>query len=133
MFVQRFSSTPRGARLARPLVLHRLDAWGIPHGSAASDTAALLVAELAAYVVTHGHVHDRDFEVTAEIRGWALPIAVSDTRGKLRPPPRARHAPTSPARGTSRCLPFSRRRSPSSVTPPVTGVPWTTSSPRSPA
>lgn len=56
VFVQRFSSTPRGARLARLLVLHQPDAWGVPHGSEASDTAALLVAELAANAVTHGRV-----------------------------------------------------------------------------
>ncbi|MGW7594842.1 ATP-binding protein, partial [Streptomyces rubiginosohelvolus] len=55
-FTQRFSSTPRGARLARRLALHQLDAWGVPHGTTASDTAAVLVAELAANAVTHGRV-----------------------------------------------------------------------------
>ncbi|MGW5940246.1 hypothetical protein ACWIG3_14990 [Streptomyces celluloflavus] len=40
-----FSSTPRGARLARQLALHHLDTWGVPHSSPASDIAALLVAE----------------------------------------------------------------------------------------
>ncbi|MFE4956528.1 hypothetical protein ACFRCW_21075 [Streptomyces sp. NPDC056653] len=120
VFVQRFGSTARGARLARPLVLHRLDAWGVPYGSETSDTAALHVA----HVVTHGRVHDRDFEVTAEIRGWALPVAVSDTRGELRPPPRARHAPTSPARAASRCLPSPRRRSPSSYLIRPSGSLW---------
>ncbi|MFE4690610.1 ATP-binding protein [Streptomyces sp. NPDC056749] len=85
VFVQRFSSTPRGARLARRLVLHRLDSWGVPHGSEASDTAALLVAELAANAVTHGRVPGRDFEVAAELRGRTLRIEVSDTRGELRP------------------------------------------------
>ncbi|MFD5343768.1 hypothetical protein ACFWJY_08365 [Streptomyces anulatus] len=29
-------------------MLHQLDAWGVPHGSEASGTTALLVAELAA-------------------------------------------------------------------------------------
>ncbi|MGW0791212.1 ATP-binding protein [Streptomyces sp. NPDC002911] len=86
VFTQRFSSTPRGARLARRLVLHQLDAWGVPHGSEVSDTAALLVAELASNAVTHGRVAGRDFEVTAEILGRTLRIAVSDTRGELRPP-----------------------------------------------
>ncbi|MFJ5718622.1 ATP-binding protein [Streptomyces sp. NPDC093149] len=86
VFVQRFSSTPRGARLARRLVLHQLDAWGVPHGSGASDTAAVLVAELAANAVTHGRVPGRDFEVTAKLLGRTLRIEVSDTRGELRPP-----------------------------------------------
>ncbi|WPP32690.1 ATP-binding protein [Streptomyces sp. CL7] len=86
VFTQRFSSTPRGARLARRLALHQLDAWGVPHGSEASDTAALLVAELAANAVTHGRVPGRDFEVTVKLLGRTVRIEVSDTRGELRPP-----------------------------------------------
>ncbi|XMA39055.1 ATP-binding protein [Streptomyces albogriseolus] len=86
VFTQRFSSTPRGARLARRLALHQLDTWGVPHGSEASDTAALLVAELAANAVTHGRVPGRDFEVTVKLVGRTLRIEVSDTRGELRPP-----------------------------------------------
>ncbi|MFD5972697.1 hypothetical protein [Streptomyces bacillaris] len=46
--LQRFTSTQRGAHLARRLLLPQLDAWGVPHGSEASGTTALLVAELAA-------------------------------------------------------------------------------------
>ncbi|ATW50519.1 ATP-binding protein [Streptomyces peucetius] len=86
VFTQRFSSTPRGARLARRLALHQLDTWGVPHGSEASDTAALLVAELAANAVTHGRVPGRDFEVTVKLLDRTLRIAVSDTRGERRPP-----------------------------------------------
>jgi anti-sigma regulatory factor (Ser/Thr protein kinase) len=105
VFVQRFSSTPRGARLARRLVLHQLDAWGVPYGSEASDTAALLVAELAANAVTHGRVPGRDFEVTAELRGRTLRIAVSDTRGELRPPaPGAPRPPMPPLAENGRGL-----------------------------
>ncbi|MEU5593352.1 ATP-binding protein [Streptomyces sp. NPDC020298] len=85
-FTQQFSSTPRGARLARRLALHQLDVWGVPHGSEASDTAALLVAELAANAVTHGRVPGRDFEVTVRLLGRTLRIEVSDTLGELRPP-----------------------------------------------
>ncbi|MFF0478177.1 hypothetical protein [Streptomyces sp. NPDC004284] len=48
VFTQRFSSTPRGARLARRLALHQLDRWRLPYGSETSDTTGLLVAELAA-------------------------------------------------------------------------------------
>ncbi len=87
MFTQRFSSTPRGARLARHLALERLDAWGVPYGSDASDNAALLVAELAANAVTHGRVPGRDFEVelSLEGQGRTLRIDVSDPRGESRP------------------------------------------------
>ncbi|MWA11689.1 ATP-binding protein [Streptomyces sp. BA2] len=84
VFVQRFSSTPRGARLARHLALHRLNAWGIPYGSDASDTAALLVAELAANAATHGRVPGRDFEVRLSLDAYTLRIEVSDPRGECR-------------------------------------------------
>ncbi|MFE2941797.1 ATP-binding protein [Streptomyces sp. NPDC059255] len=86
VFSQRFSSTPRGARLARRLALHQLDAWDVPHGSDASDIAALLVAELSANAVTHGRVPGRDFEVTLKLLRRTLRIEVSDTRGERRPP-----------------------------------------------
>ncbi|WP_457462122.1 ATP-binding protein [Streptomyces sp. TE5632] len=85
-FTQRFSSTPRGARLACWLVLHQLSLWGVPRGSEASDTAALLVAEPAAAAVTHGRVPGRDFEVTVKLPGRTLRIEVFDTRGEHRPP-----------------------------------------------
>ncbi|MGP4049287.1 ATP-binding protein [Streptomyces sp. 2A115] len=85
VFAQRFSSTPRGARLARHLAVHRLNAWGIPYGSDVSDTAALLVAELAANAVTHGRVPGRDFEVRLGLDAYTLRIDVSDPRGERRP------------------------------------------------
>ncbi|MET7494891.1 ATP-binding protein [Streptomyces sp900116325] len=91
VFVQRFSSTPRGARLARQLALHQLNDWGVPYGADASETAALIVAELAANAVTHGRVPGRDFElriVHASGDGSmpVLRIEVTDTRGERRPP-----------------------------------------------
>ncbi|MFF3735701.1 ATP-binding protein [Streptomyces sp. NPDC002476] len=94
VFAQRFSSTPRGARLARHLALHALHDWGIPYRSDASETAALIVAELATNAVTHGRVSGRDFELrlTRDSGGDApevpgvLRIEVSDTRGEQRPP-----------------------------------------------
>ncbi|MFF8511418.1 ATP-binding protein [Streptomyces sp. NPDC015492] len=86
VFTQRFSSTPRGARLARRLALHQLDRWRVPYGSETSDTVALLVAELAANAVTHGRVPGRDFELTLSYTpGLLLRIDVSDTRGERRP------------------------------------------------
>lgn len=86
VFTQRFSSTPRGARLARRLALHQLDRWRVPYGSDTSDVAALLVAELAANAVTHGRVPGRDFELAlAYTPGLLLRIDVSDARGERRP------------------------------------------------
>ncbi|MFE6665303.1 ATP-binding protein [Streptomyces sp. NPDC057697] len=92
VFVQRFSSTPRGARLARHLALNVLHDWGIPYRSDASESAELIIAELAANAVTHGRVPGRDFElrlshtpVTRRARG-TLRIEVSDTLGERRPP-----------------------------------------------
>ncbi|MER6997084.1 ATP-binding protein [Streptomyces sp. NPDC000410] len=97
VFTQRFSSTPRGARLARRFALHQLDTWGIPHGSAASDIAAVLVAELAANAVTHGRVPGRDFELRlTHTPSATLRIEVSDTRTERRPPDPAEAAPPSP-------------------------------------
>lgn len=100
VFTQRFSSTPRGARLARHLALHRLDAWGIPYDSDASETAALLVAELAANAVTHGRVPGRDFEIRLSLEAHTLRIDVSDPRGEHRPAgPGAVEAPPTGADG----------------------------------
>ncbi|GAA3005752.1 ATP-binding protein [Streptomyces fulvorobeus] len=90
-FAQRFSATSRGARLARRFARFELDRWGIPYGGDVSDTAALLVAELAANAATHGRVPGRDFELVLTLtpRGPALStlrVEVSDTRTETRPP-----------------------------------------------
>lgn len=58
----------------------------MPHGSEASDNAALIVAELAANAVTHGRVPGRDFELRLTRTPATLRIEVSDTRGECRPP-----------------------------------------------
>lgn len=86
MFVQRFSSTPLGARLARHLALNQLHAWGIPYGSDSSDAASVIVAELAANAVTHGRVPGRDFELQLSLVTGALRIEVTDTQAERRPP-----------------------------------------------
>ncbi|MEU8586851.1 ATP-binding protein [Streptomyces sp. NPDC048664] len=86
-FVQRFSSTPRGARLARHLALNQLHLWGIPHRTDASDAVAVIVAELAANAVTHGRVPGRDFELRLSLVTGSVRIEVSDTHdGPPRPP-----------------------------------------------
>lgn len=85
-FVQRLSSTRRGARLARRLAVHQLDAWGVPYGSELSDDVALIVAELAANAVVHGYVPGRDFELRLKALGAdGLRIEVSDARGERWP------------------------------------------------
>ncbi|MFF1919449.1 ATP-binding protein [Streptomyces sp. NPDC058221] len=90
-FVQRFSSTRRGARLARRLAVHQLDEWGVPYGSELSDDVAVVVAELAANAVLHGYVTGRDFELRLSMPTGAggVRVEVSDARGERRPEVRA--------------------------------------------
>lgn len=85
-FTQRLSATPLGARLARHLALNQLYEWGIPHGTDASDTVAVIVAELAANAVTHGRVPGRDFELRLSLLPGSVRIEVTDTRAERRPP-----------------------------------------------
>ncbi|MGW4287421.1 ATP-binding protein [Streptomyces sp. NPDC004673] len=85
----RFTSTPRGARLARRLVGVRLEEWGIPYGTDAHDNIVLIAAELAANAVRHGHVAGRDFHVRLSLAGSparTARIEVTDTRGERVPP-----------------------------------------------
>ncbi|OBQ47697.1 hypothetical protein A4U61_20640 [Streptomyces sp. H-KF8] len=82
----RFTSTPRGARLARRLVSHRLDAWGHPYASPANETVTLIAAELTANAVRHGHVPGRDFHLSlTEAEDGTLCVEVTDTRTERRP------------------------------------------------
>lgn len=76
-----FTSTPRGARLARRLISHRLNDWGHPYTSPTNETVTLIAAELTANAVRHGHVPGRDFHLrlTAEADG-ALRVEVTDSR-----------------------------------------------------
>ncbi|MEU1328454.1 ATP-binding protein [Streptomyces sp. NPDC005865] len=80
MFTERFSATPRGARLARRMARYRLDGWGIPYGGEISERAAQIIAELAANAATHGRVAGRDFELRLTCTGEAVRIEVSDAR-----------------------------------------------------
>lgn len=80
VFVRQLPSSPRGAQRARHLAVRHLAALGFPPAADTSATVALVVAELAANAVRHGHVRGRDFELriayshaTATIR-----IEVSD-------------------------------------------------------
>lgn len=87
VFTQRLSATPRGARLARHLALHQLQAWGIPYGAEVSDTVAMIVGELAANAVTHGRVPGRDFELRLSFPPGSVRVEVTDTRGGPCPRP----------------------------------------------
>ncbi|MCF3963775.1 ATP-binding protein [Streptomyces fuscigenes] len=87
-FAMRFSSTPRGARLARRLAAHRLDAWGLPYDSAANETVVAVVGELAANAVTHGRVPGRDFHLLLRLARGVVRVEVGDTRTERVPEPR---------------------------------------------
>ncbi|MGW7072428.1 ATP-binding protein [Streptomyces sp. NPDC054855] len=86
VFTQRFSATPRGARLARRLARYHLDEWGVPYGCELSETVAQIVAELAANAATHGRVPGRDFELRLAYEGGGVRIEVSDCRAECGPP-----------------------------------------------
>ncbi|WP_137993943.1 ATP-binding protein [Streptomyces vilmorinianum] len=89
------SATRRGARLARLLAVEQLRSWEL---EAVSDTAAHIVAELAANAVTHGRVPGRDFRLALLSTETALRIEVTDTRGDRLPAVR-RPTETSSGRG----------------------------------
>ncbi|HCA87235.1 MAG TPA: hypothetical protein DEQ61_18205 [Streptomyces sp.] len=100
VFSRRFAATPLGARLARRAAVNQLRIWGIPCGTDASDTAALLIAELASNAVTHGRVPGRDFALRLTLSESRLCAEVSDARGERRPPePGGLVAPPSGAGG----------------------------------
>ncbi|MFJ7058816.1 ATP-binding protein [Streptomyces microflavus] len=80
-FTVLLSPTRRGARLARLLTVAHLGAWGLP-----SESAAHIVAELAANASVHGRVQGRDFQLTLAVSGRTLRIEVTDTRGDSAPP-----------------------------------------------
>ncbi|MFF0967530.1 ATP-binding protein [Streptomyces sp. NPDC003703] len=86
-FEMRFTSTPRGARLARRLAAVRLHAWDIPYGTDAHDAIVLIVAELAANAVRHGHVPGRDFRLALHAAAGArtVRVEVTDTRAERLP------------------------------------------------
>ncbi|MGW3568764.1 ATP-binding protein [Streptomyces sp. NPDC000941] len=84
-FEMRFTSTPRGVRLARRLAAVRLDTWGIPYGTEPHDEIDLIVAELTSNAVRHGRVPGRDFHLrlrvtAAHARPATARIEVTDAR-----------------------------------------------------
>jgi anti-sigma regulatory factor (Ser/Thr protein kinase) len=96
----RFSSTRRGARLARRLAVQQLTEWtGLPHDAEPARTVALVTAEPASNAIRHGSVPGRDFRLTLLLLPHGLRIEVTDTRPERMPPPPT--APSSPADVTS--------------------------------
>ncbi|MGW7168838.1 ATP-binding protein [Streptomyces sp. NPDC054884] len=87
-FEMRFTSTPRGARLARRLAGHRLDTWGIPYGTGPHEEIVLVLGELTANAVRHGHVPSRDFHLLlrASAPARTVRIEITDTRTERMPP-----------------------------------------------
>ncbi|WP_327188593.1 ATP-binding protein [Streptomyces xinghaiensis] len=83
----RFSSTPRGARLARRLAGQWLDERGVPYGSDAHDAVTLVVAELCANAVRHGCVPGRDFRLGMALGRGGVWVEVTDTRAERLPVP----------------------------------------------
>ncbi|ROQ82112.1 histidine kinase-like protein [Streptomyces sp. CEV 2-1] len=80
-FTVRLSPTHRGARLARLLAVAHLGLWGLP-----SESAAHIVAELAANATVHGRVPGRDFQLSLTVdTADRLRIEVTDTRGDRLP------------------------------------------------
>lgn len=84
-FAMRFSSTPRGARLARRLAGNRLHTWDIPYDTTAHHELTLIVAELAANAVQHGRVPGRDFRLSLTALGVSVRVEVTDTRSESVP------------------------------------------------
>ncbi|MGW5325542.1 ATP-binding protein [Streptomyces sp. NPDC004014] len=87
VFGFRFTSSPRGARLARRLASCQMDAWGWHPGTPPHDAVELIVGELAANAVTHGRVPGRDAALRLSRRDGEgrIRIEVSDTCGERLP------------------------------------------------
>ncbi|MDQ1035451.1 anti-sigma regulatory factor (Ser/Thr protein kinase) [Streptomyces sp. V3I8] len=92
-FTQLFSCTPRGARLARRLAANRMDLWGYAYDSGASESVALVVAELAANAVRHGRVRGRDFRVRLLMRAGEDTVRVEVADGVTERLPAPRESP----------------------------------------
>ncbi|MFI5875371.1 ATP-binding protein [Streptomyces sp. NPDC051445] len=84
----RFSSTRRGARLARRLAVQQFTEWtGLPYDSDPARAVALVAAELASNAVRHGSLPGRDFRLALLLLPDRFRIEVTDTRPDRLPPP----------------------------------------------
>ncbi|MFC4885913.1 ATP-binding protein [Streptomyces beijiangensis] len=87
-FTRLFSSTRRGAHLARIDAARHLAAWGY-----GTDVPALVVAELAANAVAHCRAPGRDFQLHLAVdpdRPALLRVELSDACADRLPPPHPR-------------------------------------------
>ncbi|MFE1359439.1 ATP-binding protein [Streptomyces harbinensis] len=84
-FTQLFSSSWRGARLARLLGVVELGSWGVPQDL--MERAEIVVAELATNAVQHGRLPGRDFRLGLFFAPSAgcLRVEVTDARGDVYP------------------------------------------------
>ncbi|MFG2426330.1 ATP-binding protein [Streptomyces sp. NPDC048590] len=80
-FDQRFSSTRRGARLARLLAALHFAEWGLVRGADGHEAATAVVAELTSNAVLHGRVPGRDFALRLTYDGVreVVRVEVADT------------------------------------------------------
>ncbi|MDR3084589.1 MAG: ATP-binding protein, partial [Streptomyces sp.] len=85
---EQFTSSPRGARLARRCAVRRMEEWGFPAASDVSCAVALVVGELAANAVQHGHAPGRDFSLRLGLdeASGLVRIEVADAATTKRPP-----------------------------------------------
>ncbi|WP_225849070.1 ATP-binding protein [Streptomyces sp. HPF1205] len=82
-----FSSTNRGAHLARRFAVRQFTRWtGLPDDSDPVRAVALVTAELASNAVRHGHLPGRDFRLGLFLLADGLRIEVTDTRPERLPP-----------------------------------------------
>ncbi|MEU6535789.1 ATP-binding protein [Streptomyces sp. NPDC047000] len=97
---ERFTSSPRGARLARQAAVRQMDVWGHAPESDASCTVALVVAELAANAVQHGRAPGHDFalHLAYDEQAQLIRVEVADASAAKRPPATL---PTAPPDGES--------------------------------
>ncbi|MEU8644611.1 ATP-binding protein [Streptomyces sp. NPDC048674] len=91
-----FASSPRGARFARRLAVRWMEDWGYPPESDASCAVALVVGELTANAVRHGHVpgHGCRIRLGLDEEAGLVRIEVCDAAAAKRPP--AAPPPTCP-------------------------------------
>ncbi|MGH3312997.1 MAG: ATP-binding protein [Streptomyces sp.] len=92
-FAMQFTSSPRGARLARRLAVKRMDQWGYPPASDTSCTVSLLVGELTTNAVCHGRVPGRDFQLRLSLDAGTRTVRIEVSDASPERPPACRTAP----------------------------------------
>jgi hypothetical protein len=79
-FGMQFTSSRKGAQLARRVAVRRLAEWGY-----GTDAPAVIIGELVANAVTHGWVAGRDFHLRLAVCDVMLRIEVADACGEVQP------------------------------------------------